>query len=266
MVAFGACMVSLLRRIPFCRAGPAIVAAANLVACGGRHVQPVDTTAVKSCSDELKSKGQTSDLYLATGSPTGTYVRLGAAIARYAQAIAGLGIRPCTTDGSTENLNLLRRSGSTAFALVQLDVLHEAAIEGALGPADHDVRVVAYLYSEKLHVFVRPHRYLSSPADLGAIADKTDENGISNQERIWLGPARSGGYRTAEKVLEAAGIPDEDIHRLGKTRADLDWSRAANALLRKKGDDNQLPPDALIAYFRTMAVPRPFTNGPARMR
>src|SRR5215510_4605884 len=156
------------------------LASAVFVACGERHVQPLDTTSVKSCGDELGSTAGSTDLYLATGSSTGTYVRLGAAITRYADTIAGRRVRACTTQGSLENMIWLRNNKNAAFALVQLDVLHEAAVNGLLRALGSDIRAVAYLYSEKLHVFVRSHRYLSSPGALGVIADKKDLNGISN--------------------------------------------------------------------------------------
>jgi len=262
----------VLRRIlAFRRAGLTIAVSAVVVACGDRHAQPLDTASVKPCTDELASGSQPTDLFLATGLASGTYVQLGAAITRYGGTVVGRQIRACTTSGSGENLDLLRSHRNAAFALVQLDVLHYAAADGHLTSINHDthdVRIVAYLYSEKLHVFVRPHRYLSSLADLGAIADKVGTNGISNWDRIWLGPGpgKSGGYSTASKVLEAAGVADEDIHRLGAGRTDLNWDRAADALLIKTDSKDELPPGALIAYFRTMAVPRRFTSSDAAGR
>src|SRR4029453_6577024 len=65
-----------------------------------------------------------------------------------------------------------------------------------------------------------------------------------------LGPPRSGARQTASKVLQADGVPDEDIETIGtKLNDDLNWNKASNCLLAK-GDQ------ALVAYFRVMAVPK----------
>jgi TRAP-type uncharacterized transport system substrate-binding protein len=200
--------------------------------------------------------------YLATGSATGTYIRLGDAIARFAHHSDTLHIQACTSDGSDQNLRLLANH-AVAFALVQLDTLHyrvsddleytcndEAGSEkgtsvvgGRLGR--NEISIVTYLYSEKVHLFVRPHLYLSSPADLNRIPDK--------EHRIWLGPCGGGGYGTAVKILEAAGISDHEIKEFGKDRGkDLraDWDRAASCLLAGQEDNC-----GLTAYFRTKSVP-----------
>ena len=146
------------------------------------------------------------------------------------------------------------------FALVQLDTLHYA-IEAAHSKDDGDeeedsehvsldaVRFVTFLYSEKLHVFVKPHLYLNSPADLNRNGGRNRENGVTRRSRVWLGPPRSGARQTASKVLQADGVPDEDIETFGTKLNDLTWNKAANCLLAK-GDQS------LVAYFRVMAVPK----------
>src|SRR5262245_22450958 len=58
--------------------------------------------------------------YLATGTPNGAYVLLGAALKG---ASEDLNIIPCTTEGSIENLQLLRNN-KVQFAIVQMDSLH----------------------------------------------------------------------------------------------------------------------------------------------
>ncbi len=50
-------------------------------------------------------------------------------------------------------------------------------------------------------------------------------------------------------MLQADGVPDEDIETIGTKLDDLNWNKASNCLLAK-GDQG------LVAYFRVMAVPK----------
>jgi TRAP-type uncharacterized transport system substrate-binding protein len=204
--------------------------------------------------------------YLATGSPSGTYVQLGNAIAEAAET--KVHVIPCTTQGSIDNLRLLR-TGNVSFALVQMDSLHDELFhaEDSAQPETQQsaeekqgILLVTFLYSEKMHLFVRPHFYLNSPADLHRIKDR---------RRVWLGPERSGTYRTAQRVLEASGLVDDEIKDFGhirpqpeskatqhaevseKQEEDLNWNTAAQRLLEPLEQST-----ALYAYFRTTAVPR----------
>jgi TRAP-type uncharacterized transport system substrate-binding protein len=217
--------------------------------------------------------------YLATGTPSGAYVLLGDAIRK---ADPTLNIIPCTTGGSTENLKLLR-NGDVKFAIVQMDSLHtelsrdnEESVQlassvppmternsGVEEKSRRDISLVTYLYSEKLHLFVRPHFYLNSPAEL---------RGIDDKHRVWLGPSGSGTYKTALKVLESAGLSQNEIrsfrsdidvgedrkpapNRSTNTTDDMDWDTAAARILHSTDGDG------LYAYFRMMGVPRRSQDG-----
>ena len=218
---------------------------------------PIDRESFPLCSaigphdDEVR--------YLATGLKGGGYALLGDAIAKIAGDTPATRLEVCLSGGSSENLKLLSE-GTVQFALVQLDTLHyaiEAAHSKDDGDEDDDaehvsldaVRFVTFLYSEKLHVFVKPHLYLNSPADLNRNGGRGRENGVSRRARVWLGPPRSGARLTASKVLQADGVADEDIETIGPKRTDLTWDQAANCLLAS-GDQY------LAAYFRVMAVPK----------
>jgi len=250
------------------RAAAAAVLAASLLSiqCARKPapLAPIDRTSFPLCSrigphdDEVK--------YLATGLKGGTYVLLGDAIAKIARDNPRTRVEVCLTGGSSENLKLLAE-GTVQFALVQLDTLHYA-IEAAHSKDDGDeeddsehvsleaVRFVTFLYSEKLHVFVRPHLYLNSPADFNRNGGRGRENGVTRRARVWLGPPRSGARQTASKVLQADGVPDEDIETIGTKLDDLNWNKASNCLLAK-GDQG------LVAYFRVMAVPKHSPSRPA---
>lgn len=198
--------------------------------------------------------------YLATALPSGAYSRLGHAIAEISRNNPETTLEICTSDGSRENLKLLDQ-GVVQFALVQLDTLHYA-VEGAHDDDDVDdghyddddndlslkkVRLATFLYSEKLHLFVRPHLYLNSPADL---VQPGGAAGAGRGARVWLGPRRSGARQTARRVLQAAGVSPEDLQSFDYARQYPSADMAANCLLA--------PTDqSLVAYFRMMPVPRP---------
>jgi len=178
------------------RAAVAAVLAASLLSiqCARKPapLAPIDRTSFPLCSqigphdDEVK--------YLATGLKGGTYVLLGDAIAKIARDNPRTRVEVCLTGGSSENLKLLAE-GTVQFALVQLDTLHYA-IEAAHSKDDGDeeddsehvsleaVRFVTFLYSEKLHVFVRPHLYLNSPADFNRNGGRGRENGVTRRARV----------------------------------------------------------------------------------
>jgi len=250
------------------RAAVAAVLAASLLSiqCARKPapLAPIDRTSFPLCSQiEPHDDGVK---YLATGLKGGTYVLLGDAIAKIARDNPRARVEVCLTGGSSENLKLLAE-GRVQFALVQLDTLHYA-IEAAHSKDDGDeeddsehvsleaVRFVTFLYSEKLHVFVRPHLYLNSPADFNRNGGRGRENGVTRRARVWLGPPRSGARQTASKVLQADGVPDEDIETIGTKLDDLNWNKASNCLLAK-GDQG------LVAYFRVMAVPKHSPSRPA---
>ena len=227
------------------------------IQCSRRSPIPrLDRESIGPCSKvTLENPGVR---YLATASATGAYAQLGNAIAEIARNNPETTLEICTSDGSRENLKLLDQ-GKVSFALVQLDTLHYAT-EGAHdddGDAGHhddddndlslkNVRLVSFLYSEKLHLFVRPHLYLNSPSDLiqpGGAAG-------GGRARVWLGPRRSGARQTARRVLQAAGLSEDDIESFDSARQYPSSDMAANCLLAQTEQ-------SLVAYFRMMPVPRP---------
>jgi TRAP-type uncharacterized transport system substrate-binding protein len=210
---------------------------------GGPALETINRKSFAPCSEIPHAAGPVK--YLATASTGGAYALLGDAIAKVAKGSPDTELKVCTTVGSSENLKLLQQR-RVQFALVQLDTLHyaiEAANDG--GPALEDISLVTFLYSEKLHLFVKPHLYLNSPADLN---HGGGGNGGSRRARVWLGQQGSGARQTASKVLQAAGVADEDLMKFGSNLNDLSWDVAANCLLAEGNT-------GLAAYFRTMAVP-----------
>ena len=183
-----------------------------------------------------KGKQQEGIYRLATGPIGGSYVKFGKLLKQLAPS--DMKIAPCLTDGSLENLKLLSQ-GDVEFALAQQDLLHigwshepppKYALESWPKNFD-DIRLVRWLYSERLQIIAGPHSYVSSLAD------------VTKQDFFWVGPERGGTYATAVEVLRAAGMSLEDIKK--KARTDGDFNTANAHLL-----DGTVP-----VIFRTTPVP-----------
>jgi TRAP-type uncharacterized transport system substrate-binding protein len=177
---------------------------------------------------------------LATGPKGGSYVKLGQVLMNMAPA--DMKIVPCLTEGSLENIDLLTH-GDAEFAIAQQDVLHigwskeppPKYTEGEKAKVkwpEHfeDIKLVRWLYSERLQIIAGPHAYVTSLADV-------------TKERFWLGPEGGGTYATAVEVLRAAGMSLEEIKQKAVTTGDFD---TANDALY----NNTVP-----VIFRTTPVP-----------
>src|SRR5215831_16601350 len=93
--------------------------------------------------------------------------------------------------------------GKAELALVQSDVAHDAWFGHppvASKPAN-DLRLVAQLYVEAVHVLVRPHLSVATLKDLRG-------------RRVWLGPKDSFTGLTARRMLDASGLSREDVNAL----------------------------------------------------
>ncbi|WP_394559621.1 TAXI family TRAP transporter solute-binding subunit [Aquipseudomonas alcaligenes] len=136
---------------------------------------------------------------LAGGPESGQY-------SSFAQAMSlalrehGLNILPLTTEGGLENLRLLQE-GEVVLALSQSDMAH-LAVSGA-GPfaergLDHNLRALASLYPEPVHVLVRADSDLH---DIAALRGK----------RVSLGTPNSASRATAIAVLSAHNLQPQDL-------------------------------------------------------
>jgi TRAP transporter TAXI family solute receptor len=130
---------------------------------------------------------------IAAGPEGGQYVRFVQAL--QAAKPMGLVFQALLTEGSVENIRLLRQ-GQVPLAMVQGDLARQAL--GGTGPfaapgAFPDLRALASLYPEPLHIIVRADGPLHSVADL-------------RHRRVAVGPPGSGSRATAERVLAAQGL------------------------------------------------------------
>ena len=151
---------------------------------------------------------------IATGSTGGTYFPVGALLAGAVSNPPGS--RPCseggncgvpgliavtqTTQGSIENVDLLV-SGGVESGFVQADVAFQAfSGKGRFaktGPVPQ-LRAIANLYPESLHVVVRRDAAIESIADLKG-------------RRVSVGPPESGSAVAAQLLLKAHGLSGRTV-------------------------------------------------------
>jgi TRAP transporter TAXI family solute receptor len=200
-----------------------------LIGAGTAQAQDPCTKPVKS--DSEVTQGAYS---IWTGPLDGYYEKVGQALT-YSAKHAGLTLHPVKSNGSVDNICALEQ-GNADFALVQSDAAHLAWYgESPFTTQHRGLTLVTPVFVEKVHILVRPHLYIASPA------------GLSKPHSVWMGPADSGSWLSAQLVLLASG----------KSRAQIDELKAT--LSR----DNDNFPDALAllqawkldAIFETEVAP-----------
>lgn len=189
----------------------------------------------------------TDGLRIATGPEGGSYELVGKILREF---LPDLDIHPCRTQGTLENLRLLS-ANKVQFAIGQGDVLHKGWSHEAppdsykLGnQAGNDwsrihfknIKLVRWLYSEKVQIIAAPHTYITSLADL-------------RKKHVWLGPTEGGTYDTSHEVLRAAGLSDDDYD-------------ARHDILSLKDANEQLLNGKLDVIFRTTSVPMDYLSEP----
>ena len=127
---------------------------------------------------------------LATGQNGGTYQALGDGLAEYVNEREGrVSLETLGSEGTVENLELLEKR-EVDFAIIQSGYV-----------ATDQVRVVAKLYTEVLHVMVREGDRDWSLADL-------------KEKRVSLGEQGSGSRMVGLQLLEHFGVSDYSEHVL----------------------------------------------------
>ena len=148
------------------------------------------------------------EIIIATGSPGGQFRLLGDNLAREIEDRLKVKVNTVPTDGSLENLALLR-SGKADFALYQTwsaeiisefdeDSLREAGFtlqEQDVG----NVRFVANMYSQPAHFIVRQEAGITRPTDLGG-------------KTVSLGLRPSGDYAMSLVLLDYFGLTEAAIN------------------------------------------------------
>lgn len=140
-------------------------------------------------------------LRIGTGGIGGTYHPIGSLVAQGLSdaGTPGLLVVAQTSNGSVSNVEALH-GGLIELALAQSNVV-DRAYRGALDetrPAVPELRAVANIYVEALHLVTRSQLDIGSPRDLRGHAVSLDEAG-------------SGTLGDARLVLKAFGLSEEDV-------------------------------------------------------
>ncbi len=175
---------------------------------------------------------------IATASRGGTYYPIGRHLARILADLPEFSaferVQADTTEGSNQNVRLLAE-GSADLALVM-----GPALLRATGTEAEDLRILAHLYTDVLHIVAPIDGGINTPADLQG-------------RSIYVGAEGSGTRLVAETVLAALGLTEADFTPDHQSRS-LD--QAADALLA--GD---LDAGFFASGMPTMAVRRVLESG-----
>jgi len=167
-------------------------------------------------------------LTLATGDERGVYYRLGQELAAVLQPY-GINIRVIPSSGSLDNLAMLA-SNRAQLCLAQADAASDLATGfGSFGQCFSDIRALAPLYTETVHILTR------NPIRIRRLQDLQGK-------RISVGPSGGGTELNARALLEAAGIVGADA-----VISNFGLDAAAQALSRRELD----------VAFVTMGYPIP---------
>ncbi|HEV7257700.1 MAG TPA: TAXI family TRAP transporter solute-binding subunit [Bosea sp. (in: a-proteobacteria)] len=139
-------------------------------------------------------------LRIATGSTTGTYYPIGRLIAGAISSPPELAVTAVASSGSVDNVNAIA-GGSVESGFVQADIAYWAysatgVFQGR--PPMEELRSIANLYPESVHLVVRKAANVQSVADLKGKRVSLDEPG-------------SGTLLNAKAILAAFGLGDRDI-------------------------------------------------------
>lgn len=187
---------------------------------------------------------------LATGSKTGTYIKIGRDIAKYVAQPVNLHLFVVESAGSTDNImKLTDDTQNTLLAIVQSDVLHklkspESAPE--LQQIAAQLRLIYPLYNEAVHLLAKTE-----------IQQFSDLSG----KKVNIGKATSGTAMTANNLFELARVEPGE-------RLDLDTDQALLKLLQGEIDAmvyvGAKPNGFLLEKMRTFEADddlKPFLDG-----
>lgn len=183
-----------------------IVAVGSLSGCGSDNGNEVKD-AVKSSegnnpeqvSEEVDAYSVSGNLTLGTGSSTGTFYYVGAAIGNAVTNAGKLNVLVQATNGSNENVAMCQ-TGDIDLGMGNCDSLY-AAYNGTMSYAEagqQDIREVAALYNSQLHIFV---------SEKSGITDISQLKG----KKVCVGSQGTSYLFINQSLLEAYGVTMDDI-------------------------------------------------------
>ncbi|MCO8266510.1 TAXI family TRAP transporter solute-binding subunit [Haloferax sp. AB510] len=196
------------------------VGLAGLAGCSGGGGEETTTTTTESGGEETTTAEETttesggnggteSRLSWHAGGTGGTYYPLSNEFKSVIEGQTDFTIQVQSTGASVENVGSLAR-GDADFALIQNDVAYFArngeGIEAFQGSPVENLRGVATLYPETIHVVTLADTGIETPSDLSGATINTGDLG-------------SGTQVNATQILEALGISDYSEQNTGFSQA-----------------------------------------------
>ncbi|MFC7130418.1 TAXI family TRAP transporter solute-binding subunit [Haloferax chudinovii] len=195
------------------------VGLAGLAGCSGGGGEETTTTesggeetttaAEETTTESGGTGGEETRLSWHAGGTGGTYYPLSNEFKSVVEAQTDFTLQVQSTGASVENVGSLAR-GDADFALIQNDVAYFArngeGIEAFQGNAVENLRGVATLYPETIHLVTLADTGIETPSDLSGATINTGDLG-------------SGTQVNATQILEALGISDYSEQNTGFSQA-----------------------------------------------
>src|SRR5699024_10390477 len=158
-------------------------------------------SALENNDEEGEKEEFSGEINLGSGTQSGTYYPLGAALAKiWDDEVEDVSVSSQATDASVENMQLMKQ-GELDMGLTETGVLNEAYTgTGSFEDNEYeDVRVLASLYPQVVQIVARQDAGIESFDDFEG-------------EDFVPGAAGSATKNLADKVLEAYGMSEDDIN------------------------------------------------------
>ena len=151
---------------------------------------------------------------IVTGQERGTYIQIGADLAKYVAQPAGIDLEVMPSKGSAENVQRMRFEPGVKLALVQSDVYQAYLDMANSGNADagttiRPLRLIMPLYNEEIYFVVRNDSPMKT---INEIKDKV----------ISIGPIGSGTAQSATtlyRLMFNQTIPEQNVQSLSNEDA-----------------------------------------------
>lgn len=185
--------------------GLALALSASLVLGGCGQSDNDQANAGGNASSDNASSAEPVNLIFGTGGTSGTYYPIGGALKGVFEADPLIDhVQVVSTGASVQNINNIE-DGTNQIAIVMSDVAYDAVkgnkqFKGR--PADIDA--IAGLYPNVVQIVALKGSNIHSVADLKG-------------KRVGVGKVGSGVEASAKKVLQAAGMSDDDLARVSHT-------------------------------------------------
>lgn len=165
---------------------------------------------VAACSEIADENLQTHQIVIASGGKTGVYYSYGQHLAEMLAVQLERDVSAIETQGSIDNL-LRVSSGLATFGFTQSDAAADSIHGVGAFSEPVEVRAVAKLYDEYVHLVVREDSEIERVSDL-------------RNHAVSLGSSNSGVNVVATRIVEAAGL---NLSELDNRRLNLEFSISA---------------------------------------